>query len=202
MTDRASDGLQAFDVPRSRGRRAGIERNSIYRIFRHKLIVPVLRSRQTPEYTARGVMVGMVSAMTPLVGIQMMLVGGAWAFLDRVLKWRFSLAQGLTWTWVTNVFTMIPFYYLFYVTGQAMMGRSLSGYASFQNVIQSVLATPGSFWDKTVAWCVAMVSEWGLPMVVGCVPWAILFGWASYAFAYRLVQRHQKARRKRNAAAS
>lgn len=201
MTDQTSDGLQDFDVPRSRGRRSNLERTGVYRLFRHKLIVPVLRSRHSPEYTARGVMVGMVSAMTPLVGVQMMLVGGAWALLDRWMKWRFSLAQGLTWTWVTNVFTMIPFYYLFYVTGQALMGRSLSGYDSFQAVIQSVLATPGSFWDKTVAWCVAMVSEWGLPMVVGCVPWAILLGWLSYKFAYRLVHRHQE-RRKRNADAA
>lgn len=173
-------------------RRAWADRIGVMRLLRYKLLVPVLRAKQPPEYVARGVMVGVVSAMTPLVGIQMVIVGGIWAVFDRMMNWKFSLVQGLTWTWITNVFTMIPFYYLFFVTGQFMMGREMSGYEAFAATTRAALETPGNFLEKTWAWCVAMLSEWGTPMVLGCVPWAILFGWLSYQFAMRVMMRRRQ----------
>ena len=58
-----------------------------------------------PVETARGVAVGLVSAMNPFVGIQMALVGAFWAFQKLVLpNWRFNLIAALAWTWVTNIY--------------------------------------------------------------------------------------------------
>ncbi len=48
----------------------------LIRLFRYKLVIPILRSQSPPVETARGVLVGLVSAMNPFVGIQMALVGG------------------------------------------------------------------------------------------------------------------------------
>ncbi|MGY8991135.1 MAG: DUF2062 domain-containing protein, partial [Rhodospirillales bacterium] len=104
--------------------------NGLNRLIRYRLLIPLKRSAHSPEYTARGVMVGMVWAMTPTVGIQMGLVFGTWLFTRKFFKWDFSLINGMAWTWTTNVFTLIPIYYTFYITGQLMMGRfdDLSGY--------------------------------------------------------------------------
>jgi hypothetical protein len=47
-------------------------------VLRYRLIVPLKRRRHSPEYTARGVMIGLFWAFTPMVGIQMYLVSMTW----------------------------------------------------------------------------------------------------------------------------
>jgi hypothetical protein len=102
------------------------------RLIRIRLIVPLLRSPHPPEYKARGVAVGLAWAMTPLVGIQMWLVFMTWVASRKFFKWDFSLPLAIAWTWLTNVFTMIPIYYIFYVTGQIIRWQvdSISGYTT------------------------------------------------------------------------
>ena len=80
------------------------------RLLYLKLIVPLKRSKHPVSYTARGVLVGMMWAMTPLVGIQMTTVWFTWITAKFLFKWDFSLPVALAWTWVTNVFTMFPIY--------------------------------------------------------------------------------------------
>ena len=93
------------------------------RILKYRLLVPILRSNLPPVETARGVAVGLVSAMNPFVGIQMALVGAFWAFQKLVLpNWRFNLIAALAWTWVTNIFTVPIVYYVFLITGRLMLG--------------------------------------------------------------------------------
>ena len=89
----------------------------LIRLFRYRLVIPILRSQSPPVETARGVLVGLVSAMNPFVGIQMALVGGFWAFQRCLLpKWKFNIIPALAWTWVTNVFTVPFVYYIFLIT--------------------------------------------------------------------------------------
>ncbi len=79
--------------------------------MRLRLVIPVLRSSATPEYTARGVFVGLLVAMTPTVGIQMAIVAVIWAVVRMVRPaWDFNVVVGMLWTWVTNVFTPPPLY--------------------------------------------------------------------------------------------
>ncbi|MDS4071718.1 MAG: DUF2062 domain-containing protein, partial [Defluviicoccus sp.] len=91
------------------------------RLIHLRLIVPLKRSRHSPEFTARGTAIGLFWAFTPLVGIQMHLVFLTWLCM-RPTRWRFNLLVGVAWTWVTNVLTMWPCYYVFYVTGRLMLG--------------------------------------------------------------------------------
>ena len=101
-----------------------------YRLVRFRLIVPMMRSHHTPEFSARAALVGLGWAFTPSVGFQMPVVLGTWLIARRVFKWDFSLLQSLAWTWTTNAFTALPCYYIFFLTGQVMLGRwsDLSGY--------------------------------------------------------------------------
>lgn len=182
----------------ARANNSGWFRN-LYRLVRSKLVIPVVRSPHSPEHTARGVMVGLVCAMTPTVGIQMSVVLFAWFVAQKWLRWDFSLVNGIAWSWVTNVFTMVPIYYTFYVTGQVIMGRfgDLGGYESFTRVWSVLLTSEGGWWERFVAWLDVMVTDWGLPMVVGCIPWAILFGWLGYRLSLNYVIRHRENRRLR-----
>ena len=43
-----------------------------------RLVVPLIRGQHAPEYTARGTMIGLGFAFTPLVGAQMPIVAAIW----------------------------------------------------------------------------------------------------------------------------
>jgi hypothetical protein len=177
------------------GRKNGWTRG-FNRLLRYKLIIPLKRSPHSPQYTARGVMIGLVWAMTPTVGIQMPLVFVTWLFTRKVFKWDFSLINGLAWTWTTNVFTLVPIYYAFYITGQLMMGRGdhLTGYESFLKLWKMAFNPDIGFWDTTVMWFKTLIRGWGLPMLIGSIPWAILSGWLGYVLSMRFVIRYREKR--------
>ena len=58
-------------------------------VVRRRLLIPLFRSPHPPEYTARGVFIGVLVALTPTVGIQMAIVGVLWIAL-RALHSRFD----------------------------------------------------------------------------------------------------------------
>ena len=165
--------------------------NGLIRLTRLKLLIPILRSKHPPEYTARGVLVGMAWAMTPLVGIQMYTVFMTWLIARKLFKWDFSLIVGLAWTWVTNVFTMLPVYYAFYLTGQVMLGNwnDLSGYNSFVEAYFRTFDEGLGTWETVQMYAVMIVKDWGLAMAVGSLPWAALGGWLGYKFGLAYAMR-------------
>lgn len=171
------------------------------RLLRYRLVVPIMRSRHSPEHTARGIMVGLIWAFTPTVGIQMILVLGTWVIVRRLFSWDFSLVQGIAWTWVTNVFTALPCYYIFFVTGQLMLGRwdDISGYESFLVLFNDSFTAGQSTWEQAKTVAAIVFLDWGLAMWVGSLPWAALMGWLGYAIGLRFVLRYRRMRAERMA---
>lgn len=159
-----------------------------------RLIHSIICSRQLLIYKARGVAVGVAWAMTPLVGVQMSLVIMTWG-IAKFFKWRFSLPLALAWTWVTNVVTLAPIYYLFYVTGQVMHGHfgDILGYYSLQKLIEIVFLGNAPFRQQVDAFFYLFIQDWGISMFTGCLPWAII----SAFIAYRLTIRFERRRLKR-----
>lgn len=155
-----------------------------------RLIRPMIHSTQPPVYKARGVAVGMAWAMTPLVGVQMGLVAMTWG-VSKAFKWSFSLPLALAWTWVTNVITLPPIYYLFYVTGQLMRGQfqDISGYQSLQILIKDVFLSNEPFVQQVADFLKLFVQDWGISMFVGCVPWIIIGSIAGYQLTMRFEKR-------------
>ena len=153
-------------------------------LLRLKLVVPLLRSKKPPEFTARGAMIGMGWAMTPLVGVQMYLVFLTWLFTRRFFKWDFSLPIGLAWTWVTNVFTVPPFYYAFYVTGKIMTGEfaERTTYTKFVGLLKNTLNEDG------------LVEA---SLMLGAVPWIICGGWLAYRWTLVIVRKRDIRRQKK-----
>lgn len=173
------------------------------RLYRYRLVVPIKRSNHSPEHAARGVMIGLMWGLTPTVGAQMIFCFFTWVIAKKVFKWDFGLIISLAWTWTTNFVTLVPAYYLFFVTGQVMLGRmgELSGYDEFASTWGEAIAeNPDiSFLHGVWTYIVMLLEGWGLPMLVGCVPWSILAGWVGYKWSLRFIERHRAAKLRRAA---
>lgn len=146
----------------------------------------------------------MLVAMTPTVGVQMPIVAFLW-LLMRIARptWEFSLIIALAWTWVTNVFTAGPLYYVFVVTGRLLLGQwdSLTGFDEFMERFRVLMDVDAGPLEQFWVYVVAVFKIWGLPMFLGSVPWAALSAWASYRWSYRIALR-RRLRRLRRAIAS
>ena len=172
-------------------------------MVRFRLILPTLRSPHAPEYTARGVSLGVGLAFTPLIGIQMPLVLLIWLAVRRFApRWDFHLLIALAWTWVTNVVTLVPVYYVFYITGRVMLWRwdALPGFHSFAAQMPAVSEIEAGWLEAFWITVVRIFEIWGEPMFLGCLPWAIGFGWLSYRWSLRLIRRLRARRATRRAA--
>ncbi len=174
------------------------------RLWRYKLVIPMKRSPHSPEHGARGVMIGLMWGLTPTVGIQMLFCLLTWMIVRRFFKWDFSLIISLAWTWTTNVVTLVPAYYLFFLTGQMMLGRfdDLSGYGEFAASLGQALADDPdmSFWGEAWSWTATLFKGWGLPLLIGCIPWSLFGGWAGYTWSLRFIERHRQAKGRRDLA--
>ena len=162
----------------------------LLRGLRHRLIIPILRERRPPEYTARGVLVGMVVAMTPTVGVQIPMVLLFWMAVRGVYsRWDFNPVLACAWTFITNIATLPFFYYLFVVTGRVMLGRfeNLRGFDAFRQRLGESMPQDAGWLDSMWIYTVALFDNFGLPLFVGCIPWAILGGWLGYRWSLRLV---------------
>ncbi|TVR83776.1 MAG: DUF2062 domain-containing protein [Rhodospirillales bacterium] len=161
-------------------------------------MIPLMRSPHPPEYTARGVMVGVFWAFTPLIGVQMYLVFLTWLLARHRRRFEFGLIVSLAWTWVTNVATMIPMYYAFYVTGLAMLGRldAIPPFNHFLQVWQATLEVEG-FFRRLVEYARIMAAEQGVPMIIGSIPYAFGFAWLAYRWSLKFMRHRHRLRAER-----
>lgn len=170
------------------------------RLLRYRLIIPILRRREPPVISARGVMVGVICAMNPFVGAQMLIVCGVWAVQRAVApNWRFSVVAALAWTWITNVFTIPFFYYVFLITGRLMLGQwnQILGFDAFSEDLDRILATDSG--GLAAAWhlTLAMITLWGVPLFVGSIPYALVGGWIGYRWSQGFIERYRHRARLR-----
>lgn len=174
--------------------------NPLSRLLRYRLVIPILRGKDLPDYTARGVGVGVAISLTPLVGVQMPIVAGLWS-LVRLARpnWTFNLVVALAWTWLTNVFTVPIVYYVFLQTGNLMLARwdNLSGFGHFSERLDQILGQDVSGITAVWVYFTAMLNEWGLPLFLGCLPWMIAGGWFGFRWSHIYIERFKAARRAR-----
>ncbi len=167
--------------------------------LRLRLVIPMIRSRQPPEYTARGVAVGLMWAFTPTFGVQMALTCIHWYVARTFFKRDFNVIMAMSWTWITNLFTVAPAYYAFFLLGQVILGRwhDLSGYRSFLTFWRTAMGDAGGDPTSMEAWGTyfsVIVRGWGLAMAVGSVPIALLAYFVGYRWTLRAVRRWRSMR--------
>lgn len=158
------------------------------RMLRLRLVVPVVRSTHSPEYTARGVANGVFWGLTPTVGLQTLEIMATWVVGRRVFGTDSSLLQAFIWAWVNNPVTMIPLYYASYVTGLWMIGQGeqAQGYQAFGD-LWTLSAQAGWFDRFTI-----ILKAIGVPLFVGGLPYALLGSSLGYYWALRVVRRRQR----------
>lgn len=137
--------------------------NRLYRYGYLKLIIPIKKERHNPKYIARGTAIGLFCGFTPMIW-QMYIVMLIW-IISRFFKFHFSLPIGLAWTWVSNYFTNLPLFYLYYITGSMLMGQEIGGYNEFI-----------SFFQNGIMEGVKMTFiSWGKPILLGSLTFMIFF---------------------------
>lgn len=168
----------------------GALRNRLRSEYRMRILRPMLRHGHSPDYAARGSAVGLFIAFTPTVGVQIAMVVAVWAVVRWFKRdWEFNPVIAAGWTFVTNVFTAPPIYFLFVQTGRLLLGRweDVVDYATFFGRFQH--AESGDIGWMQAIWseAVFLFDTFGLPMVVGCLPWALLSAWLGYRWTLKLV---------------
>jgi len=176
-------------------------RSALGRLIRYRLHIPMLRSAHPPEHTARGVMMGLIWAFVPLFGIQMGGVLVTWMIASRFVGWQFALIPAIAFTWVTNILTIVPVYYVYYITGQVMLGHwsDIAGYEAFAALFASSAPAGAGFFEAVWAWIETLLTYWGLPIVLGSIPWTIAIAAAGYKSSLNLVRAYRRRRAERMA---
>ena len=170
------------------------------RVVKYKLVIPIKRSKHPPEYTARGVAIGIAWALTPSIGIQMVFCFITWLFAKKIFKWDFSVLIAMAWTWTTNVVTAIPCFYLFFVTGQIMLKGfdDLSGYEEFSRQWDAMVrqGSEMSYFESLLTEMSIAAEVWGVPLLIGCLPWSVFGGLSGYYLSLRFILRHRAAKQR------
>jgi uncharacterized protein (DUF2062 family) len=170
-----------------------VPRRSHSAFVRLRLLIPIFRSQNPPEYTARGVAIGVFWGVTPFLGVQTLLMIATWHLMRRVFHRDSSLLQALAWSWINNPLTIVPMYYAFYVTGLWLAGHSApaDGYEAFTAMWEESRRYPAI--DRAGI----LAEQLGAAVLVGCVPYALLGSWAAYRWALRVVGTRQERIRRR-----
>ncbi|MEJ2717736.1 MAG: DUF2062 domain-containing protein [Deltaproteobacteria bacterium] len=130
-------------------------RASFYKYF----IEPFVTSRNPPWFDARGVAVGLAVGFGCPVGGQIITL-----VLLRMI-FRFNSIIAFAFTWVSNPFTMIPQYYLYFSIGSFLLGKPLPlNHETFRQLMMPLL-DGGYFWETfhsflSLGW--ELVTRWFL----------------------------------------
>lgn len=159
-----------------------------------KVFKAISSSRLSPRMLARSVAIGTFIALTPTFGFQMPLVGLTWSVLKFTRRWRFNLPIGLSLTWITNYFTIVPYYFICYYTGiwigeHIFRFRSAMSYDRFSDLWQKVL--DASFWDSFAELAKLMIKT-GKPIFLGSIPYAIIGTIVFYKVTHYSIVQHRK----------
>ncbi|MEX1107521.1 MAG: DUF2062 domain-containing protein [Dongiaceae bacterium] len=169
------------------------------RLLRYRFLVPLKRTPHPPEWAARATAIGLFWGLSPTVGIQVLAVFLTWIVARRLFRWNFGLLIAMVWTSVSNVLTAIPLFYSYFITGRLLLGQwdGLPGYRSF-SVSWHEAASPELNWfEQLEEWFHLVVVEWGVTMLVGSAPFAILGAWLGYRVTYRFIVRYRRMRAER-----
>ena len=172
----------------------------VKRVVKYKLVIPIKRSKHPPEFTARGVAIGIAWALTPSIGIQMVFCFITWLVAKKIFKWDFSVLIAMAWTWTTNVVTAIPCFYLFFVTGQIILKgfEDLSGYEQFSRQWDAMVrqGSEMSYFESLWKEMSIAAEVWGVPLLIGCLPWSVFGGLSGYYLSLRFIRRHRVAKQR------
>ena len=161
----------------------------VKRIHIH-LIQPFLESHAPVNLVARGASVGMLVGFTPTVGVQMYIVVVIWAISRYLFRFRFNLPIAVALVWLSNPVTMVPLYFMFLITGDWIL--EMMGWFAVERdfdhfkvlLMNGGPDVPQGLWNRVVHGFLLLFWEFGWPMAIGSILWAV----PSAILAYPVVQ--------------
>ena len=105
----------------------------------------------------------------------------------------------MAWTWVTNVLTIPPLYYLYVVTGRVLLGwwGRIKSFETFESRLSESLSPDASGFQTVWVYAANFMEKFGLPVLVGSLPWMILGSWLGYKSSLALIRRVRARRQRR-----
>ncbi len=166
----------------------------ILTILDQRLVRPIRESHASAGELGLAAAIGLFWALTPLVGIQMILATFNWVIF-RSLKIRFYLPVAIAWVWITNVFTMPFFYYAFYIAGYYffhLIGAEIT-LISFATLKTTLDQTNNmNMINGVIHWMRFIVNDLGWPMVAGALLMGIPSALSGYYVTVRLVNNYRR----------
>ena len=182
------------DVPSQRRRWYERAAQAVY----DHLVIPFLQTHDKLNRVAWGSAIGTFVGLTPTVGIQMYLVTVLWALCRYAFRLRFNLTIAVSMVWISNPVTTVPLYYVFLKTGDLLLGvlgyevRSLS-FALFREEVAKLGAGQQLDW---LHWLINATQvlwvEFGWPIVVGSLVFAVPLGLVAYPFTLLTLNRYRR----------
>jgi uncharacterized protein (DUF2062 family) len=166
----------------------------LWTVIDERLIRPFRESYAPVEEVARGTVVGLIWALTPLVGIQMYLVFITWT-IARLFRIRFSLPISIALVWITNPLTMAFFYYGFYETGRFFLEflNLMHTDPITMKTIADLVEAAGqkSLIDGLIYWSETFLRDFGVPSLIGGFLWGGISSIIAYPYTIKMVNRHR-----------
>lgn len=159
-------------------------------------IHPVLRAQHSPEYTARGVGVGVFVALTPFFGAHIAIVFMLWIVAKIVNKnLSFSPVLASAWTLLSNVFTIAPLFYIFILTGWFILGRwdDFQTFETYRPALEPATYGDPGWLEVMTSLVVGLFAKFGIPLFIGCLPWAIGLSILGYFLSLHFIRKHRAA---------
>ena len=165
------------------------------------LVLPFQESHAPIWHIARGTAIGLFIGLTPTVGVQMYIAALVWGISRYVFGFRFNLPIAVAMVWISNPVTFLPMYYGYLVTGHWIMVNlghpdHLMTFETFRHSIEALSAGGETgFFAQLVNGLYILVVEFGWPMVLGSLVYAIPLGMLGYPLAiYTMIRyRHHLA---------
>lgn len=129
----------------------------------------IKRNYKDSHYLARSNAIGMSLAFAPFPG-QTPLILGLWLLL-RKTKWRFSLGISIAWSFISNIFTNLPLFYLYYLTGGIIRGQKSS--LSYHDIKTTFINNVGMGINY-------LIDNFALNIVIGSLSYMLTFGVLGY----------------------
>lgn len=161
-------------------------------IFR-KFIIPLKKKQYKPEYVARTTAVGIGCGLFPIIG-QSYLCFLIWLLMAKLLKKDFNLLMGCAWSFISNPFTTVPFFYSFYLVGSLILGMPERDYSDFAESFTNLFNEEFDLSLFLRSGIYGFLVNIQLPMIIGSIPFIITGSWLGYKISYKLAVKWEKRR--------
>ena len=147
------------------------------------------KEKRTPAYLGRTFAVGFCAGMFIFYG-QSLLCLVIWLIMDRCLKLRFSVLTASLLTFISNPVTTPFILYVYYLTGQVMLGDKVVSFRSFITQARILLMNleRGNLWEGFKL----VIMGIGWPITLGSLPWHVIMAFVGYGVGVRVYWRLHK----------